>query len=120
MRVHEKPYRRKGCLEELPSTTLPEVLPNTIYDVSFIAGLVVDKYQFHIPTYRQHQAIQNAGIYIDRGQFTRVIHRLAQLLEPIYEKLMTSVLNSKLLTVDETPTPAGRSNGKTDKGRVPA
>ena len=116
MRVHERTYRRKGCLEELPPAELSEVLPGTIYDVSFIAGLAVDKYQFHLPTYRQHQAIQNAGLYIDRGQLTRVIHRTAQLLEPIYEKLMTSVLNSKILTVDETPTPAGRKDGKTDKG----
>jgi len=116
LRVHERTYRRKDCLEELPSTKLPEVFPGTIYDVSFIAGLAVDKYQFHLPTYRQHQAILNAGIYIDRGQLTRVLHRMAELLEPIYEKLMTSVLNSKTLTVDETPTPAGRKNGKMDKG----
>jgi transposase len=116
LRVHYKTYRQKGCLEELPPTELPEVLPDTIYDVSLIAGLAVDKYLFHLPTYRQHQAIQQSGIYIDRGQLTRVLHRAAELLEPVYEKLATSILNSKILTVDETPTPAGRKEGKMDKG----
>lgn len=116
LRVHHKTYRRKGCLEELPPAELPEVLPDTIYDVSFIAGLAVDKYQFHLPTYRQHQAIENSGLYIDRGQLTRILHRTAELLEPVYEKLMTSVLNSRILAVDETPTPAGRKQGKMAKG----
>lgn len=116
LRVHHDIYRRKDCHEELHPVVLPEVLPNTIYDVGFIAGLAIDKYLFHLPTYRQHQAMMDGGIYLDRGQLTRVLHRAGELLEPVYEKLATSILNSKILTADETPTPAGRKNGKMDKG----
>lgn len=116
LRVHHKTYRRKDCKEELVPEEAPEVLSDSIYDVSFLAGLAVDKYQFHLPLYRQHQAMKNAGLFLDRGNLSRVLQRTAELLEPVYEALMSSVLNSSVLTVDETPTPAGRKKGKMDKG----
>jgi transposase len=116
--VHSKIYRRKDDFEEIVPPEVPEVFENSIYDVSFLAGLAVDKYQFHLPLYRQHQTIKNADIFLDRGHLTRVLHRMAELLEPIYETLSSSVLSSKILTADETPTPAGRNKkkGKMDKG----
>lgn len=116
VRIHHKTYRRKGCMEELIPVELPEVLEDSIYDCSFLAGLAVDKYQFHLPLYRQHQALKNAGLFLDRGHLSRVLQRTAELLEPVYEMLMSSVLESSVLTVDETPTPAGRKKGKMDKG----
>lgn len=116
VRIHHKTYRRKDSLAELVPEELPEVLEDSIYDVSFLAGLATDKYQFHLPLYRQHQAIKNAGLLLDRGNLSRVLQRTAELLEPIYEMLMASVLSSSVLTADETPTPAGRKNGKMDKG----
>lgn len=116
--VHSKTYRRKDDFEEIVPPEIPEVFEDSIYDVSFLAGLAVDKYQFHLPLYRQHQTIKNSDIFLDRGHLTRVLHRTAELLEPIYESLSSSVLNSKILTADETPTPAGRNKkkGKMDKG----
>ena len=116
--VHSKTYRRKDDFEEIVPPAVPEVFENSMYDVSFLAGLAIDKYQFHLPLYRQHQAIKNTDIFLDRGHLTRVLHRTAELLEPIYEALCSSVLSSKILTADETPTPAGRNKkkGKIDKG----
>ena len=116
--VHSKTYRRKDDFEEIVPPEVPEVFENSIYDVSFLAGLATDKYQFHLPLYRQHQAIKNADIFLDRGHLTRILHRLAELLEPIYEALCSSVLSSMILTADETPTPAGRNKkkGKMDRG----
>mgnify|MGYP000681026972 FL=1 len=116
--VHSKTYRRKDDFEDIVPPEVPEVFENSIYDVSFLAGLPVDKYQFHLPIYRQHQTIKNSDIFVDRGHLIRVLHRVAELLEPIYEALFSSVLSSKILTADETPTPAGRNKkkGKMDKG----
>ena len=116
--VHSKTYRRKDDFEDIVPPEVPEVFENSIYDVSFLAGLPVDKYQFHLPIYRQRQTIKNSDIFLDRGHLIRVLHRVAELLEPIYEALFSSVLSSKILTADETPTPAGRNKkkGKMDKG----
>ena len=115
--IHSQTYRRKNDLEEIVPPEVPEVFENSIYDVSFIAGLAIDKYQFHLPLYRQHQTIKNADIFLDRGHLTRVLNRAAELLEPIYETLFSSVLSSKILTADETPTPAGRDKKKRKMGK---
>lgn len=116
VRVHQNVYRTKDCLEELHPEPLREVVPDSIFDVSALVGMAVDKYHLHLPIYRQHQALKDADIHIDRGNMIRLLHRVGELLEPIYEALGSSVLTSSLLTADETPTPAGRKKGKMGKG----
>lgn len=117
LRVHQNVYRKKdGCLEEFHPEPLDEVIPGSIFDVSALAGMAVDKYHLHLPIHRQHQALKNADIHLDRGNMIRVLHRTGELLQPIYDALRLSVHSSLLLTVDETPTPVGRKKGKTGKG----
>ena len=109
-------YRKKDCLEEFPPANVPEIFADSIFDVSAVAGFACDKYQFHIPSYRQHQILGNAGIFVDRGNLTRILHQAGALQKPIHKALGLSVLESAVLTADETPTPAGRKKGKMDKG----
>jgi len=117
LRVHQNVYRRKdGCLEEFHPVPLAEVIPGSIFDVSALAGMIVDKYDLHQPIHRQHQALSRADIHLDRGNMIRVLHRSGELVKPLGAALRASVLSSSLLTADETPTPVGRSKGKTGKG----
>lgn len=85
-------------------------------DVSFLASLVVDKYRDHLPGYRQHQRLEACGIELGRKNLTLYTHRVAELLEPIWQEQLTSIFKSEVLSADETPTPAGRQNGKIKKG----
>lgn len=102
---------------QISSPPVPSaVLERTSVDVSFLAGLVQDKFQFHLPLYRQHQRLEQAGVYMDRGTLTRLTHRVGELLEPIYHAVLSSVLQSKVLTMDESPTKAGRGDGKMKTG----
>lgn len=92
------------------------VLERTSADVSFLAGLVQDKFQFHLPLYRQHQRLEQSGIHLHRSTLTRLVHRVGELLEPVYHAVLSSVLQSELLTMDESPTRAGRGQGKMQTG----
>ncbi len=117
LRVHQKVYRKKdGCLEEFHPAPIAEVIPGSIFDVSFLAGMIIDKYYLHLPIHRQHQALKSVDIHLDRGNMIRVLHRVGALLKPLGDALRLSVQSSALLTADETPTPAGRKNGKMGKG----
>ena len=42
----------------------PSVLEKSYADVSFLTGLLIDKFLYHLPLYRQHQRLQAAGIEI--------------------------------------------------------
>jgi transposase len=95
----------------------PAVFEKSFADVSVIAGLLIDKFTYHLPLYRQHQRLVHAGIRLSRGTLTQWVQRAAELLEPIYHALLSSILQSQVLAMDETPIKAGRQGqGKLHTG----
>lgn len=89
------------------------VLERSHADVSLLAGIVVDKFQYHLPLYRQHQRLADAGITVSRGWLTQLMHRTSSLLEPIYTAQLASIREGAVIAMDETPIKAGRkSRGK--------
>ena len=56
------------------ATSAPATLfDGSLADVSFIAGLLVDKFCYHLPLYRQHQRLQQAGIQLSRTTLTQQV-----------------------------------------------
>ena len=88
------------------------MLEKSYADVSLLAGMLVDKFRYHLPLYRQHQRIQAAGITVSRASLTSWVAQAAWLLEPVYEAQRASVLASQVLAMDETPIRAGRSQAR--------
>ena len=43
------------------------VIDGSRADVSFVAGMMLDKFAFHLPLYRQHQRLVDAGINVSRA-----------------------------------------------------
>ena len=116
----ERPvFRRKGT-EKLITTPAPfNVLDNSLADVSLLAGLLVDKFQFHLPLYRQHQRIQQAGITVSRSTLTNLVKRAIDLLRPIVDAQTDNVLRSRVLAMDETPIKAGhQGRASPQKGKM--
>ena len=55
-------------------------------DVSFVAGLLMDKFAYHFPFYRQHQRLKDCGDQSHPAVADADSrNRRHQLLEPIYE-----------------------------------
>lgn len=53
--------------QRLVSTPAPAaVLERCVADVSLLAGMLVDKFCYHLPLYRQHQRIAQGGIQLSR------------------------------------------------------
>lgn len=104
--------------EQLSSPPIPPaVIERSIADVSFLVGLVLDKLLYHLPLYRQHQRLEACGIYLSRATLINLVLRAGQLLEPIYLALLSSILQSRVLLMDETPVRAGRdASHKMHKG----
>jgi transposase len=93
------------------------ILEGSRADVSFAAGLLMDKFAWHLPLYRQHQRLTAAGITVSRPWLTQLAQRSISLLAPIYEAQFASVRVSRVKAMDETPIKAGRSgHGKMHTG----
>jgi len=84
------------------------VLDKSLADVSFLAGMLVDKFMYHLPLYRQHQRLRQCGIEIARPTLTNLSSRSIDLLEPIFDAQFEHILQSRVLAMDETPIKAGR------------
>ena len=82
-------------------------------DVSLLAGMLVDKFVYHLPLYRQHQRIRQSGIDLSRATLTNLASRAIDLVAPIFHAQFGHILQSRVLAMDETPIKAGRkSKGK--------
>src|SRR5690554_1986912 len=105
----ERPvFRLKGGEHKPVTTPAPfNVLDSSLADVSLLAGLLVDKFQFHLPLYRQHQRIQQAGVTLARSTLTNLTKKSIDLLRPIVDAQTHNVLRSRVLAMDETPIKAG-------------
>jgi transposase len=115
---YRRPVIKRKDTEELSCPPAPPaVFEKSFPDVSLIANLLIDTFVYPLPLYRQHQRLQQAGIRLSRSTLTQWVQRAADVLEPIYYALLSSILQSWLLLMDETPLKAGRrEKGKLHRG----
>lgn len=119
LQVERPVFRRKGTDKPMTTPAAFNVLDNSLADVSLLAGLLVDKFQYHLPLYRQHQRIQQAGITISRSTLTNLVKRAIDLLRPIIDAQTDNVLRSRVLAMDETPIKAGhQGRASPQKGKM--
>ncbi|WP_299161445.1 IS66 family transposase [Accumulibacter sp.] len=85
------------------------VIDGSRADVSFIAGMLIDKFAYHLPFYRQHQRLADGGITVSRPWLTQIGQQGIALLEPIYDAMLGSIRASRVKAMDETPIKAGRA-----------
>ena len=85
------------------------VIEGSRADVSFIVGVLLDKFRWHLPLYRQHQRLIDAGFNLSRPWLTQLVQQAAMLLKPIYEAQLASIRAGRVNTMDETPIKAGQA-----------
>jgi hypothetical protein len=92
------------------------VIDGSRADVSFIAGMLIDKFAYHQPLYRQHQHLRDSGVDVSRAWLTQLTQSAISLLTPVFEAMADSVRESRVKAMDETPIKAGQAGpGKLKK-----
>jgi transposase len=91
---------REGILiGELPSRPIEKGIPGP----GLLASIIIDKYQDHLPCYRQLQRFEREGVRIAPSTISEWIGAGCALIEPLYEVLKKEVLSQGYLQADETP-----------------
>ena len=112
-----RPVIKRRDTETIHCPTAPiGVIEGSRADVSFIVGLLLDKFAWHLPLYRQHQRLEDAGIRVSRAWLTQLGAQGCALLDPIYEAQLASIRASRVKAMDETPVKAGRAGPGKMKG----
>ena len=99
--------RSTGTLHCAPAPA--SVFDGSRADVSVLAGMAVDKFRYHLPLYRLHQRLLDAGFKLSRPWLTQCMQKVAEVLAPIVEAQLASILGGHVITMDETPIKAGRA-----------
>jgi transposase len=111
--------KRRDTQEMLCAAAPVGVLEGSRADVSFIVGLLIDKFCYHLPFYRQHQRLAAAGIKVSRPWLTQIGQGAISLLEPVFEAQLESIKSSRVKKMDETPIKAGQAGaGKMKTGQM--
>lgn len=72
---------------------------------SMLAEILLQKYEYHIPFYRQVKQLEHLGIKLSRNTLDGWFKPVCELLRPIYLELKKKVLASDYIQVDETTLP---------------
>ena len=111
-----RPVIKRRDTRLLSCPPMPEgVLEGSRADVSFIAAVIVEKFAYHVPLYRQRRRLVESGIRPSGPWLTQLTQKAMELLEPIYRAQLESIRISQVQAFDATPIQAGPV-GKMSKG----
>lgn len=108
----------------LPSVFLtgakpPQPIAKGMPGPGLLAHLIVSKYVDHLPLYRLERVYERQGLVLPRSTTCDWLAACAKILRPLYERMKSIVLQSRVLHTDDTkvkihdPPP-----GATDLGRL--
>ena len=81
-----------------------------------LAQIVIDKYRYHLPEYRQVKRYADLGIKLPTSTINDWIHAVASKLDPLYEALRRDILEGDYLQIDEVPWRIADKPGKSRRG----
>jgi len=110
-------YACRSCESSVVQAPAPErLIKGGLPTEALVAQILVSKYAWHLPLYRQAQMLASQGIEIDRSTLAFWVGYAAAELAPVAERLREILLGSAKIVVDETPAPVldpGRGRTKT-------
>jgi len=112
--VVEHVQMKYGCRQCDTITTPPKPLaplPKAMAGASVLTDVIINKYQFHLPLYRQSKMMKNEDVIIPDNTLGNWMVKIGFAFEPIYEA-MWIILKENYLQVDETPVKILEPNKK--------
>jgi len=102
--AHVRPkYACNRCDESVSIAPMPKLfLPKSMATPSLVAHTLINKYQDHLPLYRQEKIWQRMGVDMPRNTICGWIMNAAEVCAPMRNALMSILLASDYIQADET------------------
>jgi transposase len=116
--THRPQYACRACEQAVVQAPAPErLIKGGLPTEAMVAAVLVAKYAWHLPLYRQSQMLLSQGIAIERATLAFWVGYAAAELKPLYLRLRELILGSVKIAVDETVAPVlDPGRGRTKKG----
>ena len=104
-RIIRPKYKKKADRTQAPliAPLPPRPIEGGYASAGLLTDIVVNKYLYHLPLYRQEQMFARHGIDLSRKTMDDWVEAVAGWLCPIYERVREELQGSGYLQVDETP-----------------
>lgn len=111
--LHVQEKLRCRCGETILTADGPaKVYDKARFGPTFMAQVAVSKCADSLPLYRQAKAYRRAGVQVDDSTLGDLFHRDAEIVQPLYERLLHLVAKKEIVLADET-TQRVQAKGKT-------
>ena len=96
-------YACAGCetIHMSPKEKAP--IPKALAGGSLLTEIIINKYQYHLPLYRQSKILASYQAIIPDNTLGNWVMQVGDALMKVYEALWAEVLSTNYLQVDETP-----------------
>jgi transposase len=78
-------------------------IPKALAGGSLLTEIIINKYQYHLPLYRQSKILASYGALIPDNTLGNWVMQVGEGLIPVYEAFWEALLTVSYLQVDETP-----------------
>ena len=118
MVTHRPKYACRACEQAVVQAPAPErLIKGGLPTEAMVAYVLVAKYAWHLPLYRQAQMLAAQGLDIKRAVLAFWVGYAAAELKPLYLRLRQLILTAGKIAVDETIAPVlDPGRGRTKQG----
>ena len=119
MLVVEDACQKYACSCSIRTATKPaQPIEKSTASASVLAHVIVSKVADHLPVHRQAKMFRRFGVELADQTLCGWLRQSAELLTPLYERMKSFVLASKVVGTDDTPVKVlDRTLPQTRKGR---
>jgi transposase len=116
--THRPKYACRACEQAVVQAPAPErLVKGGLPTEAMVAFVLVAKYAWHLPLYRQAQMLLAQGLDLKRAVLAFWVGYAAAELKPLYVRLRELILTAGKIAIDETVAPVlDPGRGRTKKG----
>ena len=92
----------------------PSIIPRSIVSPSLLSKILIQKYEDHLPFYRQEKQFERIGITISRQDMSNWQQHAYQKLEPLFDVLHKHLKSGPVIQMDETHVQVMGEEGRED------
>lgn len=83
----------------------PSLVPGSFFGSSLQARVLIDKFFYHLPVYRQQEIFKNRyGVCLARSSLNDCVHAVGEQLKIVLRRTKVHLIKNRYVQADETPT----------------
>lgn len=102
---------------EKTAPPVPSIIPKGIATAELLSSIVVEKYGYGMPLYRQEYKFEQMGVDLTRQTMARWVVKSAEACMPVWNVLCDRLLANFYVSCDETHTQVLKEKGRTAESK---